>query len=65
MPSVVTLMDLTFAHVKLDILEMAKVAPVSCFILEIVKSTLWTENQEACCYAQAAMAKTMISRSML
>ena len=34
MLSVVTLMDLTLAHVKLDILEMAKVAMVCCsFVL--------------------------------
>ena len=32
MLSVVTLMDLTIAHVKLDILEMAKVVLVSCLI---------------------------------
>ena len=33
MLSVVTLMDLTLAHVKLAILEMAKVAMVCCLFL--------------------------------
>ena len=33
MLSVVTLMDLTLAHVKLDILEMAKVAMVCCLFV--------------------------------
>ena len=33
MLSVVTLVDLSLAHVKLDILEMAKLAGVYCFVL--------------------------------
>ena len=32
MLSVVTLVDLILAHVKLDILEMAKLAAVCCFV---------------------------------